>query len=120
MFKFGGNHLAGGLSRVVAANASLDISFQLIQGDLHAFPVRFPDSLVGPDQGSDRNTLRSAKSGVPAGTVLGGLHPLSLLVLVFGCDSMLHKLLGRGRVLPFGQSIELLARYRSRHAPLAG
>ena len=53
------------------------------------------------------------------GAVLGGLHPLPLLVLVFGCDPVLHKLLGRDRVLTFGQPVELLARHRSGHAPLA-
>src|ERR1017187_162473 len=119
MFKFGGDHLAGGLGGMVAADASLDVPFQLIESDLHAFPVRLSDTLVGPHQRSNRNALWSAKSGVPPGAVLRGLHLLPLLVLVFGCNAMLHKLLGRDRVLTFGQPVELLARHRSGHSPLA-
>ena len=120
MFEFGGNHLAGGLGGMVAADSSLDVSFQLIQGDSYTFPVRFANSLVGPYKGSDRHTFRCTERGVPAGPMFGRLDISPVCILVFGCHVVLDKLLARDRVLPLGETIKLLPRNISCEPPLGG
>ncbi len=107
MLEFGGDHFAGGFSRVVASDTGLDIVLQFVQGNAHALPMSLPDSLIASDQGSDRNTLGRAEGSIPTGSVAGSGDGLALTVLVLTWGSMPHQLFTGLGMLSLGQAIEL-------------
>ena len=46
VLELGGDKLARGLGRMIAADASLRVVFELVEGNADAFPMRFPDAVI--------------------------------------------------------------------------
>jgi len=46
VLKLGGDKFPCGLGRMIAADASLRVVFELVEGNADAFPMRFPDAVI--------------------------------------------------------------------------
>jgi hypothetical protein len=49
VLKLGGDKLARGLGRMIAADAGLRVVFELVEGNADAFPMRFADAVIAAD-----------------------------------------------------------------------
>src|SRR5580704_3373787 len=93
VLKLGGDKFPSSLGRMIAADAGLRIVFQLVEGNANALSVRFADTLIPADKGSERDGLGGGKGRIPAGSMLHCLDPLAVGILIFIGRSLPHKLL---------------------------
>src|ERR1035438_10052782 len=105
---------------MVPPDPRLDVAFQFVKRDAHAFTVRFAYSLIASDKSSKRNGFRSRKRGVPACSVLHRLDGVTVLVFVFVRHAVLNKLLTCLRVLALAQLGEIFRTHRTDQAILRG
>src|SRR5208337_2017266 len=57
VLKLGGDKLASGFGRMVAADAGLRVAFKLVEGNADALAMRFSDTLIAADKRGERNGL---------------------------------------------------------------
>jgi hypothetical protein len=55
VFELGGDKLAGGFGRMVAADPCLCVAFELVEGNSDALAMRFADTFIATDQRGERN-----------------------------------------------------------------
>src|SRR6202161_2245642 len=61
VLKLGGDKFPSGLGRMIAADPGLRIVFQLVEGNANALSMRFADTLIPADKGSQRDRLGAEK-----------------------------------------------------------
>src|ERR1022692_3317720 len=83
VLKLGGDKLARGLRRMIAADAGLRVVFELVKGNVDAVPVRFADTLIAADKRGERDRFGRGKGRIPPGSVLHCLDGLALGILIF-------------------------------------
>ena len=120
VLKLGGDKFPCGLGRMIAADAGLRIVFQLVEGSANALSVRFADTLIPADKGSERDGLGGGKGRIPPGSMLHRLDPLAVGILIFIGRSLPHKLLPGLWMLALAEFREVLGRDRSGKAELLG
>ncbi len=70
VLKLGGDKLASGFGRMVAADAGLRVAFKLVEGNADALAMRFADTLIAADKRGERDGFGRGKSGIPSGARL--------------------------------------------------
>ena len=81
VLKLGGDKFAGGLGRMIAADAGLRVAFELVEGNADALAMRFTDALIAADQRGERDRFGRRKSGIPSGAMLHRRDGLAVGVL---------------------------------------
>jgi hypothetical protein len=114
----GSDKLARGYWRMITADASLCVVFELVDGNSDTFPVRVADAIIAADKGRERNGLRRGKARIPAGSVLHRLASLAVSILILVRRSLPHKLLSGLWILALAEFREVLGRDRSDKAEL--
>ena len=120
VLKLGGNKLARGFRRMIAANAGLRVPFELVKGNADAIPVGFAHTLVATDQRRKRNGFGRRKSRVPPGAMFHRFDGLAVGVLIFIRRSLAHKLLAGLRMLALTEFREILGGNGPGKAELRG
>src|SRR5208283_2110513 len=120
VLKLGDDKFAGGLGRMIAADAGLRVVFELVEGNADALPVRFADTLIAADQRRERNRFGRGKGRIPSGPVLHRLDGLAVGVLIFIRRSLPHKLLAGLWMLPLAEFREVPGGDRPGKAKLPG
>src|SRR6202140_4866859 len=110
VLKLGGDKFPCGLGRMIAADAGLRVVFQLVEGNANALSVRFADTLIPSDKGSERDGLGGGKGRIPAGSMLHRLDPLAVGILIFIGRPLPHKLLSGLWMLALAEFREVLGR----------
>jgi len=64
VLKLGCEKFAGGLGRMIAADAGLRVAFELVEGNANALAMRFTDALIAADQRGERDRFGRGKSGI--------------------------------------------------------
>jgi hypothetical protein len=113
-----GNELPGDFGRVVAADASLCIAFQLRQRTRDGLAVCLSYPFVPANKGGQRNGLWGGERRIPAGTMLDRPDSFVVRVLVLVRLPMLYKLIASQRMLSFGQPSKLLRSDRAGQSEL--
>ena len=120
VLKLGGDKLARGLGRMIAADAGLRVVFELVEGNADALPVRFADTLIAADKRGERDGFGRGKGRIPPGSVLHRLDGLAVGILIFIGRSLSHKLLAGLWMLALAEFREVLGRDGPGKAELLG
>src|SRR5271166_222975 len=120
VLKLGGDRFAGGLGRMIAADAGLRVAFELVEGNANALAMRFTDALIAADQRGERDRFGCGKSGIPSGAMLHRRDGLAVGVLIFIRRSLLHKLLAGLRMLALAEFRKVFGGDRPGEAELRG
>jgi hypothetical protein len=120
VLELGGDEFPSSLGRMIAADAGLRIVFQLVEGNANALSVRFADTLISANKGSERDRLGGGKGRIPPGSMLHRLDPLAVGILIFIGRSMPHKLLPGLWMLALAEFREVFGRDRFGKAELLG
>src|SRR5580693_8672554 len=108
MFETRGDPLSCCFRLTVSSHARLDELLHLVERNFHTIPVSLADGLVATHEGGQRHALRRRESCVPSRPVLHRADCFSASVNVFARSLMPYELLIRYRVLPIGQTLEVL------------
>jgi len=120
VLELGGDKPARGLWWMIAADPSLRIVFELVEGDANAFPMRFADPLIATDKRGERDRFGRGKGRIPPGPVLHRLDSLPVGILILIRRSLPNKLLAGLRMLALAQFREVLGRNGPGKAELLG
>src|SRR6202049_2358362 len=120
VLKLGGDKFPSGLGRMIAADAGLRIVFQLVEGNANAVSVRFADTLISADKGSERDGLGGGKGRIPPGPMLHRFDPLAIGILILIGRSLPHKLLPGLWMLALAELGEVFGRNSFGKAELFG
>jgi hypothetical protein len=111
---------ACGLGWMIAADPGLRVVFELVEGNSDAVTVRFADTVVAADKGSERHRFGRGEGRIPSGAVLHRLDGLALCILVFIRRSLPDKLLSGLWMLALAEFCKVLGRDRPDKAELPG
>ena len=118
VFKLGGDEFGRRLGRMVSADASLRVVFELLQGDANALAVGRTHIVVAADKRGKRDGFGRGKRRIPTGSMLHCLDRFAVRILVFiGC-ALANKLLAGGRMLALAELGKILGGNRSGKAEL--
>jgi hypothetical protein len=120
VLELGGDKLACGLGRMIAADAGLRVVFELVEGNADALAVRFADALIATDKRGERDRFGRGKGRIPPGPVLHRLDGLAVGILIFVRRSLPHKLVAGLWMLALAEFRKVLGRHRSGKAELPG
>ena len=108
VLELGGDKLARGLGRMIAADAGLRVVFELVKGNADALAVRFTDAVIAADQRGERDGFGRGKGRIPSGAVLHRLDGLAIGILIFIGRSLPDKLLSGLRMLALAEFRKVL------------
>src|SRR5450755_2867935 len=111
-FECGGDKLARGFGRMIAADAGLRVVFELIEGNADALPVRFSDTLIGANKRGERDRFGRGTGRIPSGSMLHHLDAIAVSILIFIRRSLSHNLLAGLCMLALAEFREVLGRDR--------
>ena len=120
VLKLGSDKLARSLGRMIAADAGLCVTFELVESNANALPMCFANALVSADKRGERDRFRSGKGGIPPGPVLHRFDGLALSILIFIRRSLAHHLLARLWMLALAEFREVLGRDHPGKSELPG
>jgi hypothetical protein len=110
-----GDPLAGGLGRMIAADAGLNVALKIIERRRDAFLMRLADAVVAANESGERDALRGTERGVPSSTVRHLCdHPVGVRV---GVASMARAYAGRRMLARDGRNAPRAPR---RTSPIGG
>src|ERR1019366_3383029 len=115
-----GNPFPGCLRWMVAADAGLDVFLQLVESDMNGLPMCIPNPFVSANQSRQRNTLGSAERGVPSRPVFHRANGIALTVHILIRCPLPNEWSSGKRMLPIGESCEVLLLHLALQAPLGG
>jgi hypothetical protein len=118
VLELGSDELGRRFGRMIAADPSLRVHFELLQGNTDAFSMGCTDIVVAANQRGERDGFRSGKGRIPPRTMLHGFDGFAVCILVFVRGALANKLLARRRMLPLAEFREVLGGNRSREAEL--
>jgi len=117
MLELRDNPLARRLRGDVAADARLRVSLHLVERRAHTLSVGLTHAVVAANQRCQRYTLGRAERRIPSRPVLHRAHRVALRVHILARRLMPYQLLACLRVLPLGQTRELLLLHFTAQAP---
>jgi hypothetical protein len=83
VLELGGDKLTRGFWQVIAADASLGVTFELFESNGYALSVGLPDTLIGPDERGNGDRLRRREGCVPARSMFHRFDGLAVRILIF-------------------------------------
>jgi len=111
VLKLSGNKLCRRLGRVIAADPGLCVTFELVEGNADALPMRLADTLIAADKRGERDRFGCGECRIPPCSVLHRLDCLAVGILIFIGRSLSYKLFAGLWMLALAEFCEVFGGY---------